>query len=58
MRSYRSMEGSISRATIIFSLNNLVDEGVLDYHEESGKGGMYKVYKLVALASSPSLRAR
>ena len=36
--------GSISRAAIIFFLNNLVDQGVLNYHEESGKGGMHKVY--------------
>ena len=36
---------SISRASIIFSLNNLVDQGVLDNHEESGKGGMQKIYK-------------
>jgi len=35
---------SISRAAIIFYLNNLVDQGVLNYHEESGKGGMHKVY--------------
>ena len=38
---------SISRTSVINSLNNLVDEGVLDYHEESGKGGIYRVYKPV-----------
>jgi hypothetical protein len=37
--------GSISRASIINFLNDMVDEGVLDYHEESGKGGYHRVYK-------------
>jgi len=37
--------GSISRASIIFSLNELVDQGVLNFQEESGKGGMHRVYK-------------
>jgi predicted transcriptional regulator len=37
--------GSISRASIIFSLNNLVDQGVLNFQEESGKGGIHRVYK-------------
>lgn len=35
---------SISRASVINSLNNLVDEGVLEYYEKSGKGGMQRVY--------------
>jgi predicted transcriptional regulator len=37
--------GSISRASIINFLNDMVDEGVLDYHEASGKGGFHRVYK-------------
>jgi predicted transcriptional regulator len=37
--------GSISRASIIFSLNNLVDQGVLSFMLESGKGGMHRIYK-------------
>ena len=35
---------SISRASIINFLNVMVDEGVLDYVEESGKGGYHRVY--------------
>ncbi len=35
---------SISRASIINFLNDMVDEGVLDYVEESGKGGYHRVY--------------
>ena len=35
---------SISRASIINFLNAMVDEGVLDYVEESGKGGYHRVY--------------
>ena len=36
---------SISRASIINSLNALVDAGVLDYHEITGKGGHRRIYK-------------
>jgi predicted transcriptional regulator len=37
--------GSISRASIINSLNMLVDDGVLGYHEITGKGGHRRIYK-------------
>ena len=41
-----TLEGkSISRASIINSLNDLVDNGVLDYHEITGKGGHRRIYK-------------
>jgi predicted transcriptional regulator len=33
-----------SRASVINFLNDMVDEGVLDYEEESGKGGYHRVY--------------
>ncbi len=36
---------TISRASIINFLNAMVDEGVFDYHEETGKGGYHRVYK-------------
>lgn len=40
------MEGkSISRASIINSLNTLVDDEVLGYHEITGKGGHRRIYK-------------
>ncbi|MGD2141845.1 MAG: BlaI/MecI/CopY family transcriptional regulator [Candidatus Bathyarchaeota archaeon] len=35
---------SISRASIINFLNAMVDEGVLDYTEQTGKGGYHRVY--------------
>ena len=35
---------TISRASIINFLNAMVDEGVLKYSEESGKGGYHRVY--------------
>ena len=38
---------AISRASIINSLNMLVDEGVLTYHEITGKGGHRRIYKPV-----------
>ncbi len=36
---------SISRASIINSLNMLVDEGVVSFHEITGKGGHRRIYK-------------
>lgn len=36
---------TISRASIINFLNSLVDEGVLDFDERTGKGGYHRVYK-------------
>ena len=33
-----------SRASVIFFLNDLVDEGILDYEERTGKGGYHRVY--------------
>lgn len=35
---------SVSRASIINFLNRMVDEGVLNHVEESGKGGFHRVY--------------
>jgi predicted transcriptional regulator len=37
---------SISRASIINFLNAMVDEGVLDYVEETAKGGHRRVYSV------------
>jgi predicted transcriptional regulator len=36
---------TISRASIINSLNDLVDDGVLEYTEITGKGGHRRIYK-------------
>ena len=33
-----------SRASVIFFLNDMVEEGILDYEEEPGKGGYHRVY--------------
>ena len=35
---------SISRASVIFFLNRMVDQGVLDYRTATGKGGYHRVY--------------
>ena len=39
-----SLQGSISRASIINYLNAMVDEGLLTYTETTGKGGIQRVY--------------
>ena len=36
---------SVSRASIINFLNAMCDEGILDYEEETCKGGMRRKYK-------------
>jgi len=41
-----SLQGSISRASIINYLNHLVDEGLLIYTEITGKGGYQRVYTM------------
>jgi len=35
---------SKSRASVIISLNDMVDEGILEYEAKSGKGGYHKIY--------------
>jgi hypothetical protein len=35
---------SKSRASAIFFLDDMVEEGVLEYEEKSGKGGYHRVY--------------
>lgn len=37
--------GSISRASIINFLNDCVDNDILDFEEQTGKGGYHRVYK-------------
>ena len=40
------LSSPISRASIINSLNMMVDEGVLSFTERTGKGGHHRVYML------------
>jgi len=35
---------SKSRASVIFFLDDMVEKGVLEYEQESGKGGYHRVY--------------
>jgi len=35
---------SISRASVIFFLNRMLDEGVLGFRDETGKGGHHKIF--------------
>jgi len=41
-----SLQGSISRASIINYLNAMVDEDLLTYTEATGKGGHHRVYAM------------
>jgi predicted transcriptional regulator len=46
-QAYTFLQGypdSKSRASVILFLNEMVDGGVLEYEEESGKGGYHRVY--------------
>ncbi len=38
------LDKSMYRASVIFFLNRMVDQGVLDYRSASGKGGYHRVY--------------
>ncbi len=35
---------SISRASVIFYLNRMVDEGVMGFRDATGKGGHHRIY--------------
>jgi len=37
---------TISRASVIFFLNRLVDEGLLDWRDATGKGGHHRLYEM------------
>ena len=39
-----SLEGSISRASMINYLNDMVDEELLTYTDTTGKGGHHRIY--------------
>jgi hypothetical protein len=41
-----SLQGSISRASIINYLNDMVDEELLTYTETTGKGGHHRIYRI------------
>ena len=41
-----ALPSPISRASIINSLNMMVDEGVLSFTDRTGKGGHHRVYRL------------
>jgi predicted transcriptional regulator len=43
-RFLRDHPDSKSRASVIIFLNDMVEEDVLEYEEESGKGGYHRVY--------------
>lgn len=47
LHTNEALEGgkTISRASIINFLNDMVEEGVLDYTEITGKGGYRRVYR-------------
>jgi len=42
----KKQDRTISRASIIFALNDMVDMGLLTYREKTGKGGHQRVYSL------------
>ena len=37
-------ELKMSRASVVFFLNDMVEKGVLEYEEKTGKGGYHRVY--------------
>ena len=49
------VEGARSRAAVILFLNEMVDEGFLDYEEKTTKGGIKRVYCLNALSKTEEI---
>ncbi len=47
IRTTGKARGPVSRATVILFLNSLVDEGLVNYTEKTGKGGYARVYKKI-----------
>lgn len=46
IRTSQKGRGPVSRASVINFLNDIVDQGLLDYDAESGKGGYHRIYKM------------
>ena len=45
--AYKHLSGTSekkSRASVIFSLNDMVDDGILDFEDRTGKGGHHRAY--------------
>ncbi len=38
--------GPISRASVINFLNGMIDNGLLEYTDDTGKGGHHRIYKM------------
>jgi len=47
IRTTQRGRGPVSRASAIFFMNEMVDWGLLDYSEETGRGGYHRIYKMV-----------
>uniref|UniRef100_A0A6M3MDS3 Uncharacterized protein n=1 Tax=viral metagenome TaxID=1070528 RepID=A0A6M3MDS3_9ZZZZ len=50
-KQLEEQDRTISRASIIFALNDMVDMGLLTWRDKTGKGGHHRVY---SLAMTPS----
>ncbi len=44
--SSKGGHGPVSRASAIFFLNDMVDLGLLEYSEATGKGGHHRIYEM------------
>lgn len=45
VKASQKAHGTVSRASVILFLNELVDEGIMDYYSETGKGGYHRIYR-------------
>lgn len=44
IRASPEAKRTVSRASLILGLNKLVEDGIIDYREKTGKGGFHRVY--------------
>ncbi len=42
----RQGRGTVSRASVIFFLNDMIDDGLLEYTKDTGKGGYHRIYTM------------
>ena len=43
---------TVSRASIIYFLDDLITDGILTYTEKTGKGGYHRIYSLAPIAET------
>ncbi len=46
IKTSQGVLGTVSRASVINFLNGMIDNGLLEYTDDTGKGGHHRIYKM------------